>query len=84
MKILDDQALRAVILVPAAWIAKLRPGVKLAISVDGVGAKFSAKIVGLGASVDPSSQMSEVYADVEAPHAGLLPGMTGTAILGNE
>jgi membrane fusion protein (multidrug efflux system) len=84
IKILDDQALKAVVLVPAVWIAKLKPGMKLAIAVDGIGAKFSAKIVGLGASVDPSSQMSEIYADVEAPHAGLLPGMTGTAILGND
>ncbi|TDR77893.1 efflux RND transporter periplasmic adaptor subunit [Paludibacterium purpuratum] len=80
LDVVDAGPLELRMLVPSKWLSKLKPGSSFTVAVDELGASFQAKIVRLGAQIDPVSQ-SIVAVGVIDNGAGksLLPGMSGWA-----
>jgi membrane fusion protein (multidrug efflux system) len=79
--VVNTSVLKAQMFVPAAWVAWLKPGAKLAIHVKEIGQSFDARVSRLNARVDGVSQQLEVEARIDkGKSGGLLPGMVGTAV----
>lgn len=77
--LVNPASLKAQMFVPAAWIAWLRPGMPLTISVRETGQTFRARVAKLNSRVDGVSQQLEVEARIERGEGRLLPGMVGQA-----
>lgn len=85
MDIVDDSALDFALLVPAAWIGRLRPGLAVRIVVAETGGTIhEARIVRLGAAADPVSRTIKVMGELTARPPILKAGMTGRVLLGHE
>src|SRR5258707_3565169 len=68
--------------VPAAWVAWLRTGTPLSISIKETGQVYEARISKMNSRVDGVSQQLEVEALIEKGEGRLLPGTVGTAVFG--
>src|SRR5258707_14563714 len=66
--------------VPAAWVAWLRTGTPLSISIKETGQVYEARISKMNSRVDGVSQQLEVEALIEKGEGRLLPGTVGTAV----
>jgi len=73
-------ALKAQMFVPAAWVAWLRTGTPLSISIKETGQVYEARISKMNSRVDGVSQQLEVEAQIEKGEGRLLPGTVGTAV----
>lgn len=82
MQIVESGPLRIDLLVPSSWLRWLKPGTAFSVQVDELGTQVKARIVALGARVDPASQTIDVRAEIVGTPPGLLPGMSGTADFG--
>ncbi|MBV8047588.1 MAG: efflux RND transporter periplasmic adaptor subunit [Paludibacterium sp.] len=80
LDVVDAGPLELRMLVPSKWIGTLKPGSRFTVAVDELGASFPAKIVRLGAQIDPVSQSILAVGEIDGG-AGkrLLPGMSGWA-----
>lgn len=79
MEVVDSERLEVHAVAPSAWLAWLRLGDVITLRVDELGRDYRARIVRLAARIDAVSQMAPVVAEIEAPGAELLPGMSGWA-----
>lgn len=77
--LVNPASLKAQMFVPAAWIAWLRPGAPVLISVRETGQTFKARVSKVNSRVDGVSQQLEVEARIDKGQARLLPGMVGMA-----
>lgn len=77
--LVNPASLKAQMFVPAAWIAWLRPGMPLTITVRETGQSFRARVSKLNSRVDGVSQQLELEARIEKGEGRLLPGMVGQA-----
>lgn len=77
--IVNPEALKAQMFVPAGWVAWLRVGMPVTIHVRETGQSFNAQVAKLNARVDGVSQQLEVEARIEKGQGRLLPGMVGSA-----
>jgi len=77
--IINDSRLELEMVVPSQWLVWLKTGTGLQFLVDETGAKLSAKIVRMGAEVDPVSQTIKVIAAFDREGLNVLAGMSGTA-----
>ncbi len=66
-------------IVPSHALSTLSVGDEFALFVDELSASFDARIVSVGARIDPVSQSVEVSARILEPTGKLIPGMTGEA-----
>ena len=82
LDILDDSALEVEFIAPSAWMPRLRPGAAFRIAIDETGRNYPARIVRLGARVDPVSQSIKVTAAIDGRYSELLAGMSGRADFG--
>lgn len=82
LEILSDRDLEVELIVPSSWMVWLKPGQRFDLRVDETGATLPGEVVLPGAKVDPASQSVKVTAKLtgETAHAGLIAGMSGTAI----
>ena len=80
MSILDDQYLEIDLIVPSAWLTTLKQGLEFMFLVDETGKKYPAKIVQIGATVDPVSQTVRLTGEFAGDVNDVLSGMSGTAI----
>lgn len=83
LSIYDDSAFEVETIVPSRWMAWLKPGYPLTISVDETGQSYAANVARIAGQVDPVSQSVKVIGrlanDKRAPGgAPLLPGMSGS------
>jgi RND family efflux transporter MFP subunit len=78
--LVNASTLKAQMFVPAAWVAWLRPGTPLTISVKDLGQSFRARVSKLNSRVDGASQQLEVEARIDKAEGRLLPGMVGSAV----
>lgn len=81
LEIVDDRQLEVELIAPSRWIAWLKPGTTFDIYVDETGRTHRAQIDRLGGRVDPVSQSIKVIGHVTDNSDGLLPGMSGRALL---
>ncbi len=77
LDILDDSVLEAEFIVPSAWVGGLKPGVGLQVLVDETRKAYEARVVRVGAKVDPVSHSVKVVAEITGEHGDLMAGMTG-------
>jgi RND family efflux transporter MFP subunit len=78
--LVNASALKAQMFVPAAWVAWLRTGTPLSISIKETGQVYEARISKMNSRVDGVSQQLEVEAQIEKGEGRLLPGTVGTAL----
>jgi multidrug efflux pump subunit AcrA (membrane-fusion protein) len=79
MEILGDRQLEVEMIVPSHNLANLEVGERFQVTVDEVGKSYPAKIITLGAKIDPVSQSLKVIAEIDGQFPELLPGMSGIA-----
>ena len=79
LTVVDDSSLELDLIVPSTWLRWMKTGTEFRFAVDELGASFPARIVRLGAKVDPVSQTIKLSgAFIERPQR-VLSGMSGTA-----
>ena len=78
--LVNTNALKAQMFVPAAWVTWLKIGTPLSISIKETGQVYEARISKMNSRVDGVSQQLEVEAQIEKGEGRLLPGTVGTAV----
>jgi membrane fusion protein, multidrug efflux system len=79
LEILDTGTLEVKLIVPSHWLASLKPGARFTVHVDDLGRDYPARVVRIGAQIDPVSQTVALSGRIEGAHQELLPGMSGWA-----
>lgn len=82
MDILDSSRLEVRLIVPSGWLAWLKSGSRFSMQIDELGRSYSARVVRLGARIDPVSQSFPIIGEIEGSHSELIPGMSGWASFG--
>ena len=80
ISILDDQYLEIDLIVPSSWLTTLDEGLEFMFLVDETQKKYPAKIIQIGAIVDPVSQTVRLTGEFAGDVNDVLSGMSGTAI----
>jgi len=79
ISIVDETAFEIDLIVPSQWLKRIGPDSTFTFTVDETGRSYSAKVLRVGASVDPVSQTVKVIAAFEGADGRILAGMSGTA-----
>lgn len=82
MSILDDQFLEIDLIVPSSWLSKIKTGLEFSFHVDETDRIYPAKIVQIGAIVDPVSQTVRLTGEFSGENKDVLSGMSGSAEFG--
>lgn len=82
MEIIDTSRLEVRLIVPSRWLSWLKPGNRFSIRIEELGQTYQARIIRLGARIDPVSQSLPISGEIEGVHGELLPGMSGWASFG--
>jgi membrane fusion protein (multidrug efflux system) len=77
MKIIASRVLWGKMLVPSAWLKRIKLGQLVQIRQDHIDNQLSGQISHIGAAMDPASGTFEVYLEVQNPKGALKSGMTG-------
>lgn len=83
LKIVDPDDLEVDILVPSTWLARLKPGAPLVLTVDETGGRWRGQIERVTPSIDPVSRTARIVGKLQRSSANAplpLPGMSGYAI----
>jgi len=76
LDVLDDSALELEFIVPSRWLLWLKPSYKFEVQIDETGATYPAKVMRVGARVDPVSQSIKVAAVMNGRFPELMAGMS--------
>ncbi len=79
MDVVDTSRLEVRLIVPSVWLAWLKPDSRFSIQIEELGRIYQARVVRLGARIDPVSQSLPITGVIEGVHGELLPGMSGWA-----
>ncbi|MBS1154978.1 MAG: Membrane-fusion protein [Proteobacteria bacterium] len=79
LDIQDAGALDLQLIVPSRWLPWLKPGTRFTVLVDELGKSINARVVRIGARIDPISQSVNLIGNAEESAAQILPGMSGWA-----
>lgn len=79
MDILDTSRLEVRLIVPSGWLAWLKRGGRFSMQIEELGRTYQARVVRLGARIDPVSQSLSIIGEIEGHHGELVPGMSGWA-----
>jgi RND family efflux transporter MFP subunit len=77
MEILDDSVLELEFLVPSKWLAWVSVGYGFQVKIDETGKTYPAKVLRIGARVDPVSQSIKLVAAIDGKFPDLISGMSG-------
>lgn len=80
ISVVDETTFEIELIVPSHWLRTLAIGEAFKFSVDELDQTFSARLVRLGAAVDPVSQTVKVIGAFEAKPPKVLGGMSGSAV----
>ena len=78
LEILNDKQLEIEVIVPSSWLVWMQKGLMFEIHIDEIQARFDAKVVQIGATVDPVSQTISIKG-IFTEQANVLAGMSGSA-----
>jgi membrane fusion protein (multidrug efflux system) len=81
LEILDDSILEVEFIMPSRWLSQVRAGSDVRIAVDETGREYPAKVLRLGARVDPVSQSIKVVAAITGRPPELVAGMSGRVLV---
>ncbi|KAF0812135.1 Toluene efflux pump periplasmic linker protein TtgG [Andreprevotia sp. IGB-42] len=79
LEIVDSSALELQMIVPSKWLARIKPGTSFNVLVDELNQSYPAKVVRIGAKIDPVSQSISIVGKIDGNPPSLLPGMSGWA-----
>ncbi|MBF0429249.1 MAG: efflux RND transporter periplasmic adaptor subunit [Magnetococcales bacterium] len=80
VEILDDTSLEVRLIVPSKWLSWLRVDAPFTLHIDETGQEYPAKVVRIGARIDPASQSLSVTGVIAGKQEGVMAGMSGTAL----
>ncbi|MEM8627641.1 MAG: efflux RND transporter periplasmic adaptor subunit [Pseudomonadota bacterium] len=80
--IVSGADLEVELIVPSDWVRWLAPGALFKFRIDETARDYDAKLVQLGAVVDPVSRTMRVFAELLQGDKFVRPGMSGSAALG--
>lgn len=81
LDILDDSVLELEFLVPSQWLAWLKAGHRFQVQIDETQKTYPARIIRMGARVDPVSQSLKVAATIDGRFPDLMSGMSGLVLI---
>lgn len=81
LDILDDSVLELEFIAPSKWLAWLKPGHAFQVHIDETAKAYPAKILRIGARVDPVSQSVKLAAAIDGKFPELTAGMSGRIAL---
>ena len=81
LEILDDKVLEIELIAPSRWLEWLKPGATFELHIDETNRNYPAAVDRLGGRVDPVSQSIKIIGHITGDSTGLLPGMSGRAML---
>jgi membrane fusion protein, multidrug efflux system len=79
IKIVDTTRLEVEAIVPSKWLSWIKSGETFSFKIDETGETVRAKVLRVGATVDPVSQTIQAYGVLIDRSPSVLPGMSGTA-----
>ncbi len=79
ISIVDESSFEIDMIVPSTWLRTLASGQSVLFTVDETGKTYDAKVLRIGAAVDPVSQTVRVIAGFVNADGNVLAGMSGTA-----
>lgn len=83
LEVMDDSVLELEFIAPSSWLSRLKSThAHVRIRVDETGRNYSARVIRVGAKVDPVSQSIKAVAVMEGRPGELMPGMSGRVSLG--
>ena len=77
--ILDESRFEIDLIVPSLWLGSLAAGAPLKFAIDETGRTYDAKVLRIGAAVDPVSQTVKLIAELARHDDSVLAGMSGSA-----
>ena len=77
LEILDDSVLELEFIVPSRWLAWVKPDSRFYVHIDETGKKYPARVLRVGAKVDPVSQSVKLMGAVDGHFSELVAGMGG-------
>lgn len=81
LEVIDDSVLEVEFIMPSRWLAEVKTGSPVRIAVDETGKTYPAKVLRLGARVDPVSQSIKVTAAIDGRPPELVAGMSGRVVV---
>lgn len=79
LEVLSLRPLEIEVMAPSTWLAWLRPGCRFQVRVDETGKTYPARVVAVGAAVEPVSKMVLLRGRLQKAAPGLVPGMGAVA-----
>jgi RND family efflux transporter MFP subunit len=80
LEIVSTEQLLVEVMGPSNWLSWLSPGQLFSVKIDALSIETVAKIISVGAVVDPVSGMIKFQGQLVKDTAGLLPGMMATTL----
>ncbi len=77
LEIIDDSVLELEFIVPSKWLAWLKVGYGFTVIIDETTKTYPAKVLRIGARVDPISQSVKLVAAIDGKFPELIAGMSG-------
>ena len=81
LEIIDDSVLELEFIAPSHWLAWLKTGHGFQVKIDETHKTYPAKVLRIGARVDPVSQSVKLAAAIDGRFPELIAGMSGTVLL---
>lgn len=81
IRIVNESKLELVLMAPSSWLPRIGAGMRFAVHIDESGEVHEARIIQSTGVIDPVSQSARFIAELIAPAATVLPGMSGNAML---
>ncbi|MGE5471645.1 MAG: efflux RND transporter periplasmic adaptor subunit [Bacteroidota bacterium] len=81
LEIIDDSVLELEFIAPSHWLAWLKNGYGFQVKIDETNKNYPAKVLRIGARVDPVSQSVKVAAAIDGKFPQLIAGMSGKVLL---
>lgn len=81
LEIIDDSVLELEFIAPSRWLAWLRIGYGFQVRIDETNKSYPAKVLRIGAKVDPVSQSVKIAAAIDGRFPELIAGMSGKVLL---
>jgi len=77
LDIIDDSVLEIEFLVPSKWLAWIKAGTRFQVDIDETRKSYPARVLRIGARVDPVSQSVKLVATIDGRFPELISGMSG-------
>ncbi len=81
LEIIDDSILELEFIAPSRWLAWLKTGYGFQVGIDETNKNYPAKVLRMGARVDPVSQSIKITAAIDGKFPELIAGMSGKVLL---